>query len=139
MQNCIIMLKESAEVQNQTIDSLETQVKTLKGLRKTYDYEEKREGLLSEQFLSLEKEKIRAEEDSDFYQHKYESLAKELRETKEKLEEAESIKLKYTALKTDFEEFSEKLQKKDEVIRNSNNRYTLIVKKIDALTTEKKI
>ena len=111
MQNCIIMLKESAEVQNQTIDSLETQVKTLKGLRKTYDYEEKREGLLSEQFLSLEKEKIRAEEDSDFYQHKYESLAKELRETKEKLEEAESIKLKYTALKTDFEEFSEKLQK----------------------------
>ena len=89
--------------------------------------------------LSLEKEKIRAEEDSDFYQHKYESLAKELRETKEKLEEAESIKLKYTALKTDFEEFSEKLQKKDEVIRNSNNRYTLIVKKIDALTTEKKI
>ena len=58
---------------------------------------------------------------------------------KASLEEVECTKINFTSLKSEYDELTNRMLKKEETIKNTNNRHSQLIKKIDLLSQEKKI
>ena len=123
-------MKENSLVQEQTINEQDKTIKTLNHLVKNQDTDTfNTQEYIQKQFQNSEREKLRAEEDADFYQNKCNSLASEILELQGKLEQAEFNKIKYTSLKSEYDELIEKIH---------NQRFSQLIKKIDHINQEKK-
>ena len=132
-------MKENSLVQEQTINEQDKTIKTLNHLVKNQDTDTfNTQEYIQKQFQNSEREKLRAEEDADFYQNKCNSLASEILELQGKLEQAEFNKIKYTSLKSEYDELIDKIHKHEETIKVSNQRFSQLIKKIDHINQEKK-
>ena len=95
--------------------------------------------VLNEQMRATQRERIRAQEDAEYYKTKCETISHEINVLKENLMQTTTLKLESASLKGDFGNIENQLSKKEELLKASNKRFQQLFRKVEALEKENKI
>lgn len=95
--------------------------------------------VLNENMRATQRERIRAQENAEYYKTKCESISQEMNVLKENLMQTTTLKLESASLKGEFGNIENQLSKKEELLKASNKRFQQLFRKVESLEKDNKV